>query len=94
MTLSIKKTYINASATAWRQDIKLVEVANNNRLCTASVYIAGKLTAIFDNMFDPWDLIDDGPDFLRELEASRKYYFTHKKTGAVVSNSLGPINYE
>ena len=94
MTLSIKKTYIKPSKNVWRQDIKLIELAVNNRLCMCKVFIAGKLTAIFDNMFDPWDLIDDGPEFLRELEASRKYYFTHKKTGAVVSNSLGPISHE
>ena len=94
MTLSVKKTFIEPSATAWRQEIKLVEVANNNRLCTASVFIAGKLMAIFDNMFDPWDLIDDGPEFLHELKANKDYCFIHKKTGAVVSNSLGPISYE
>ena len=94
MTLSVKKTFIEPSATAWQKEIKLIEVANNNRLCTASVFIAGKLTAIFDNMFDPWDLIDDGPEFLRELKLENKYYFTHKKTGAIVSKSLGPVSYE
>jgi hypothetical protein len=94
MTVSIKQTYIEPSDTAWRKQIKLVEVAKNNRLCAANVYINGKLTAIFDNMFDPWDLINDGPEFLHELKLDRKYYFTHKKTGAVVSNSLGPINNE
>lgn len=93
MSVSIKKTYIEPSATAWKKEIKLIEIANNDRLCTASVYIAGKLTAIFDNMFDPWDLIDDGPEFLRELKAS-EYCFIHEKTGAVVSSSLGPITYE
>jgi len=94
MSVSIKKTYIEPTATVWRKDIKLIEIANNNRLCTVSVYIAGKLAAIFDNMFDPWDLIEDGPEFLRELKASNDFCFIHQKTGAVISNSLGPITNE
>lgn len=94
MSVSIRKTYIEPGETDWQKGIKLVEVSNNNRLLTASVYIAGKLAAIFDNMFDAWDLINDGPEFLRELKASNDFCFIHQKTGAVISNSLGPITNE
>lgn len=86
----VRKTKLKANdqRNAWDKPITLMEVSHNNRLATASVFIDGKLAAMFNNMFDAWDLIEDGSEFLEDCKQSPQYFYIHKKTGAVTSNSI------
>ena len=86
----VRKTKLKANnpRNAWDKPITLLEVSHNNRLATASVFIDGKLAAIFNNMFDAWDLIEDGSEFLEDCKQSPEYFYIHKKTGAVISKSI------
>lgn len=86
--ISIKKTHIcaNSERNAWGKPADIVEIAANNRLVIARVIIGGKTLAVFDNMFDTWDLIEDGPETLEDIKQSG-LCFAHK-SGAIVSNSL------
>ena len=86
----IRKTKLEANdpRNAWNKPITLLEVSHNNRLATASVFIDGKFVAMFNNMFDAWDLIEDGSEFLEDCKQSPEYFYIHKKTGAVISNSI------
>lgn len=86
--ISINKTHIcaNSERNAWGKPADIVEVAANNRLILARVIIGGKTFAVFDNMFDPWDLIEDGKETLEDMK-SGGFCFVHK-SGAIVSNSL------
>ena len=95
MTVSIKTTHIcaNSERNAWGKPAEIVEIAANNRLILARVIIAGRTLAVFDNMFDPWDLLEDGEETLDDLKADKRFCFVHK-SGAVVSNSLQPLRVE
>lgn len=86
----VKNTKLKANdpRNAWEKPITLLEVSHNKRLASASVFIDGKLAAIFTNMFDAWDLIEDGSEFLEDCKQSPEYFYIHKKTGAVISNSI------
>ena len=86
--ISINKTHIcaNSGRNAWGKPADIVEVAANNRLILARVIIGGKTFAVFDNMFDPWDLIEEGKETLEDMK-SGGFCFVHK-SGAIVSNSL------
>lgn len=89
MTVSIKTTHICATSerNAWGKPVDILEVTNNRRLVLVKVTIGGKILAVFDNMFDPWDLIEEGQETLEDLKADKRFCFIHK-SGAVVSNSL------
>lgn len=87
---AVRKTKLKPSdpRNAWGKPITLLEVSHNNRLATASVFIDGKFVAMFNNMFDAWDLIEDGSEFLEDCKQSPEYFYIHKKTGAVITNSI------
>jgi hypothetical protein len=89
MTVLTRTTHICATSerNAWGKPAEIVEIAANNRLILARVIIAGRTLAVFDNMFDPWDLIEEGQETLDDLKADKRFCFIHK-SGAVVSNSL------
>ena len=86
----VKKTKLKANdpRNAWAKPITLMEVSYNNRLASASVFIDGKLAAMFNNMFDAWDLIEDGSEFLEDCKQSPEYFCIHKETGAVISKFI------
>lgn len=87
---TLKKTKLTANdpRNAWNKPITLLEISHNKRLASANVFIDGKLAAMFNNMFDAWYLIEDGSEFLEDCKQSSEYFYIHKKTGAVISNSI------
>ena len=87
---AVRKTKLKANdpRNAWRKPITLLKVSHNNRLAAVKVSIDGKFVAMFNNMFDAWDLIEDGSEFLEDCKQSPEYFYIHKKTGAVISNSI------
>tara|TARA_R100001510_G_C7489970_1_gene98217 strand:- start:54 stop:344 length:291 start_codon:yes stop_codon:yes gene_type:complete len=87
---AVRKTKLkpNDPRNAWGKPVTLLEISHNKRLASAKVFIDGKLAAIFNNMFDAWDLIEDGSEFLEACKQSPEYFYIHKKTGAVITNSI------
>ena len=89
MTVSIKTTHICATSerNAWGKPAEILKIVSNNRLILARVIIAERTLAVFNNMSDAWDLLEEGQETLDDLKADKRFCFIHK-SGAVVSNSL------